>query len=358
MKTKIIFTFIILLTLPLVSAVLQLPAGFYGTATINGRPLPVNSVITARINGELVGEVTINTAGLYGNDVLDRLEAQESNGSIITFHAQTPSMENFIEADQNANWVAGEVFELDLTFNGQEIPKIQTTPPAPAGGGGGGGGGGSAAPQNQKTQFFSSLQPNEPGLITIDNDNIDVTEVQFYTVAAINNAQLTVKQLSGKPTGAPPVSDVYSFFEITTDNVEELSRAFIEFHIPISWITDNKLDRDSVVLWRLVDNEWQALETSYVNQDATYYNYAAETPGFSFFAINAERAEEEVVVQQVVEQDDELQTVKETSEIEESLEGIEQVTGESEEESRLLLFIIAGMAVVIIGLVLFLIIKK
>ena len=57
---------ILILTLSLaltVFAVPQLPASYYGIATINGREAPVNSVIMAKINGMEKGSIIIKEEG-------------------------------------------------------------------------------------------------------------------------------------------------------------------------------------------------------------------------------------------------------------------------------------------------------
>ena len=106
-------------------AVLELPHSFYGTATINGRDIPVNSVIIAKSNDIEVGRFTVTIAGEYGEEANKRLLVEKGNSSTITFYAQTPQMDNFIKAQQTAAWQSGAITNLSLTFSGEEILKPQ-----------------------------------------------------------------------------------------------------------------------------------------------------------------------------------------------------------------------------------------
>jgi hypothetical protein len=120
-----------------------LPCAFYGAASINGRPVPAGSVITAQIDGISRGSIVISKEGKYGGLLLDdgKLNVFEgSNGAEITFYVQTPSMGNRLEAGQKGTWESGEVTELDFTFTGEEIPRSEPAQAAQGGGSGSSGG--------------------------------------------------------------------------------------------------------------------------------------------------------------------------------------------------------------------------
>jgi len=373
MKTEKLFTIlcIILLSLPLVLAALEAPHAFYGTATINGRDLPLNSVIVAKIDDAEVGRFTVTTAGKYGEDVNYRMFVDKGNSTTIIFYAQTPQMENYVAATQTAEWQSGAVTELNLVFTGDEVLiPVPPTPPATggsSGGSGGGGGGGSAPKADQKTQVFSNLQPGKPGIIQITNNNFTVTLVQFYVTADIPTAEMTVKQLTDKPADVSDVQNAYDYFEITPNNIADtqLNTSYIKFHVPISWFTGGNYDRESVKLLRYHDGAWQELKTSYINEDGTYYNFAAETPGFSVFTITAQ------AVRQAVTQKEEVKTTTETpqNKTEQTAEqttaalgGETQTVKEVKQQkspSSLFIGIIIVLAIIIIAMAVYLItIKK
>jgi len=65
------------------------PCAFYGSASINGRPVPAGSVITAQIDGISRGSIVISEDGTYGGALLDdgKLSVFEgSSGADIIFY--------------------------------------------------------------------------------------------------------------------------------------------------------------------------------------------------------------------------------------------------------------------------------
>jgi hypothetical protein len=130
------------------------PCAFYGSASINGRPVPAGSVITAQIDGISRGSIVISQDGKYGGPLLDdgKLSVFEgSSGAEIIFYVQTPSMGNRLEAAEKGSWFSGEVTQLDLTFTGEETARSE---PAQGGGSGSGSGGtgGSGSPVEQPSE--------------------------------------------------------------------------------------------------------------------------------------------------------------------------------------------------------------
>jgi hypothetical protein len=122
----------------------KIPCDFYGFATINGRPVPSGSVITAQIDGVSKGMIAISSNGKYGGETLadtDHIFAvyDGASGDQVTFFVQTPDMSNRLEASEKGTWQEGGTVKLDLTFTGQEIPRTES--PAPAGNSGNGGSG-------------------------------------------------------------------------------------------------------------------------------------------------------------------------------------------------------------------------
>jgi hypothetical protein len=98
-----------------VAAIPPLPYEFYGNATINGTPVPAGTIIIAKIGDVEVGNLTMNTAGVYGGSgTFDKrlvVNGDEKQiGQYITFWTEG------IEAAQKVKLWAGESQRLDLTF--------------------------------------------------------------------------------------------------------------------------------------------------------------------------------------------------------------------------------------------------
>lgn len=114
LKTGIILLSLIILVSG-VSAIPPLPYEFYGNATINGTPAPIGTLITAHIGDIEVGNISINTIGLYGGSATfdKRLVVngdEKQIGQYITFRVEGT------EAAQKVKLWAGESQRLDLTF--------------------------------------------------------------------------------------------------------------------------------------------------------------------------------------------------------------------------------------------------
>jgi hypothetical protein len=130
-----------------------MPSIFYGSLTINGRPVPVGSVVTAKINDLTKGSFTVVTEGYC-----EQINVADGNPEdIITFYVQTPAMANQIQASETAVWISGKIDRLDLTFTGEEIAKTETTGNT---GSAGGNTGNTGAQTNQGAQN-TEVQNNE-----------------------------------------------------------------------------------------------------------------------------------------------------------------------------------------------------
>lgn len=166
-----------------------------------------------------------------------------------------------------------------------------------SGGGGGGGGGGGAVVDEEDTQTVDSIKTSAPASFKIDEDKVDdlkVEEVELEVNVEVSNASLTVKE-SSKPSGANiAISEdsglVYKYLDITT-NVPNtaISKAKIKFRVSKSWVDDNDIDKNTVVLKRYVDDDWASLETTMLREDDNYYYFEAATTGFSTFAVTGQK---------------------------------------------------------------------
>lgn len=117
MKTslKYLTTLLGVLILPATAlAVPQIPHLFHGEASLNGAPLQISTTINARVDGNLVGSVTLQNSGEYGGpDAYDQklvVQGNVSNGDTINFFTSG------VKANETASFESGKVKKLDLTF--------------------------------------------------------------------------------------------------------------------------------------------------------------------------------------------------------------------------------------------------
>ena len=131
-KITSVIVYIILISIALVGMLAYaqasdapaLPSYFYGKAVYNGKNVPVNSIITAKIDNEKRGSIKVDVAGFYGDEKSDKklgvTGSRSSLGKNIEFYVKIPKLQE-IKATQTSKWQTGTETKLDLTFNGQEI---------------------------------------------------------------------------------------------------------------------------------------------------------------------------------------------------------------------------------------------
>jgi hypothetical protein len=75
-----------------------------------------------------------------------------------------------------------------------------------------------------------------------------------------------------------------------------IAGASITFKVEKSWLEQNGIAMDDVVLSHYTGNAWDQLETSVSSDDGEYVYYVAKTPGFSTFAITTRSDSEDSYV--------------------------------------------------------------
>lgn len=192
-KGKIYLVMLIsMLTISLVASgayagVPVMPSGFYGSATMNGNPLPSGSAVKATIDGLVKGTINTIEDGVYGYMTMAEgsklYVSPGDNGDIVVFYAQAPGMTNWLEASERGTFSSGDdLIELDLTFTGEEVYQTQTPPGGDTAGGTSGGtaGGTTGGTQDEEppeeTEETGDTEPapfTEGGVILNIDDDFD-----------------------------------------------------------------------------------------------------------------------------------------------------------------------------------------
>jgi hypothetical protein len=66
---------------------------------------------------------------------------------------------------------------------------------------------------------------------------------------------------------------------------KKINSGKIKFKVTKFWITDNKLQPENIILYKLSGSQWAPLPTSQVSFDGNTYKFEATTTGFSTYAI-------------------------------------------------------------------------
>ncbi len=187
-----------------------------------------------------------------------------------------------------------------------------STPSSPSSSGGGGGGGGGITLTNDPDTLSGSfifMKSGKKYELSGKRTNLAVTNVAFYVDKFVLSGQLKVNK-TNRVSSLDDSGDVYQYFEITPSGLlqnEDIAKAEIEFRIRNSWLEMESIDEDKVSVFRLSD-EWRRYNSKFLSKDVNYSYYGANIPGFSYFAIAAEKIE---AAEEIVEEAAEKRIVEE-----------------------------------------------
>jgi PGF-pre-PGF domain-containing protein len=148
-----------------------------------------------------------------------------------------------------------------------------------------------------ETVLGNISKDKETKVILENSEETDIHGVYFTPSMDLKGVKLTVSKLEYKPEEILEIPTknnsvyVYQYLDIKlTANDEYIGEDGIEsmrfeFKVKWSWINENKLHKETILLMRYHDVEWQNLTTTYLSEDDTYVYYEAETPGLSTFAV-------------------------------------------------------------------------
>jgi PGF-pre-PGF domain-containing protein len=184
----------------------------------------------------------------------------------------------------------------DGTCNGAETCSTCSADcgSCPPSGGGGGGGGSTASSVLTATQIWDQIAADSTATMAIPSTlNATVTEVDITAKNNVTNAQLSVSKLNSSSAAVSNLTTseadkVYQYFEIKATNLANanIKEAKIKFHVAKTWLTENGVSEDAVVLHRWT-TQWDNLSTTKTGENSSDVYYEALTPGFSIFAVLA-----------------------------------------------------------------------
>ncbi len=157
---------------------------------------------------------------------------------------------------------------------------------------------------NETSKEIGNMSSNETQEIT--EEELKGTNIDKVTVKSnknLSDIKITIKKLSTKPTDTDePTEDdvstddsevesvkVYSYMDINLSANQTLSDGDVEitinFKIEKTWLTQNNITKENVVLMRNKNGKWIKLETTVTDENNTHVFFEAVTNGTSTFAI-------------------------------------------------------------------------
>jgi len=141
-------------------------------------------------------------------------------------------------------------------------------------------------------RVFLNLEAGDIIDIIIENAEISVSRIIITLKQDIDGtSRMHVTGLSSRQRlVTPPKGKVYQYLEITDTNFFSyvIEEAVIHFNVNKSWMSENNVSPDDIVLFRFEGDIWVRLESIKQKEDAVKVYFKAFTPGFSYFAVGAE----------------------------------------------------------------------
>jgi PGF-pre-PGF domain-containing protein len=158
----------------------------------------------------------------------------------------------------------------------------------------GGGGGGTytpSVPQPYVSHSWEKITPENVSIMKLNEREIGIHEIGISVISEANGVSIKVTKLDGKPASVVHnvSGEVYQYIDIYSRNLdtENIEKAIIRFNVNKTWIRENNISRDSVVLNRY-STFWNELPTIRITENSEVVFYEAESPGFSVFVISGE----------------------------------------------------------------------
>ncbi|MEZ5335433.1 MAG: DUF5018 domain-containing protein [Methanolobus sp.] len=191
----------------------------------------------------------------------------------------------------NYTVTAGDSSTWNYTVTVNIEESSSSTASTSGGGGGGGGGGGTTGEEfeNIELKDVSSIFviKDKDIMFEFDEAENDITYVGYKSLKNSGTITVTIEILKDKSSFADslPEGDTYRNINIWVGKAgyateENIENPVVGFRVPVSWIDENNIDSDSIVLERY-DDGWEKLSTVQTGSDDEYIYFESETPGFS-----------------------------------------------------------------------------
>ena len=146
-----------------------------------------------------------------------------------------------------------------------------------------------------KTFVFGTVLSGVDNVISIADVNIPVTDIVFASTVQGTNVKVVVSQETSSTVTKQFEGTVYKYLSITPSTTLSLSKGKITLVVPLSWLKSSGLTADKVAVYRFVGGVWVVLPTRVLKTSGSDVIFEADTPGFSFFAIGAEKVVNDVI---------------------------------------------------------------
>ncbi len=166
-------------------------------------------------------------------------------------------------------------------------------------------GGGGSSTRTSKTWLV--LEKGETATMSITSSSVHLRKISVEIKREADKMKVEVSKSSSEPSSVNVSieGEVYQYLKINDYFVNNtvIDSIEFEFRVEKSWLSDNNVEKEDVVLMHYKDDKWEELSTEITGEDSTYINYKATSSSFSYYAI-AQKVEEEVIVEEEDEEEE------------------------------------------------------
>ena len=131
------------------------------------------------------------------------------------------------------------------------------------------------------------MKTSEPLDVYINNPDNPVTQLTINSKVD-KEVRIEAAALSSTPEGLLGLFNTYKYLEMKIGLEEnELEEAVVYFTVPQSWLQQNGLSPEDMVLHVNEEEGWKMLKTEILEKTVDKVSYKAEANHFSYFAISA-----------------------------------------------------------------------
>lgn len=197
-----------------------------------------------------------------------------------------------------ATQLSGGVSSSGSGSSGSSISDGSSTSGGSSGGGGGGGGAGEAYDNIRERVVMYLMTVNIGSHIdqNITKGNTVVTRVEFDSIGIGSDIPVTIEELyhNSSLMSGPAPGRVYVNFNLYVNmpkREQDIKNSKIYFRVKNSWLAAHGFESGDIILYRFKNGTWSRVPLSVTGGDSVYIYFRGDTPGFSSYAISAEKVQ-------------------------------------------------------------------
>jgi len=134
--------------------------------------------------------------------------------------------------------------------------------------------------ESEKQEVTGLAIADDVASLTFPIEDLSINEIIVFFDNETSGVD--VEEVEPEDNEAP--GTIYQYLEITSD--AEIEEAKIKFTVPKSWLEENEINKEDIVLLHYKD-DWKELSTRIIKEEQEYLEFEATCYSFSLFAVGA-----------------------------------------------------------------------